>query len=346
MMTALAITQEGTNLSPSPEVKAATQVATGIASRILGRSPQIVRMGAAIAEVTPLSCPVMFVGAPGTGKRFLARTMHEVGPLSTRPFVVLSGSDATMDADKLRRIVDSAINATLFIDAIECLRTDMQDLLYQWAFVDKSQAPARVMACSERQLDGDVAAGNFRGELYEMFTANMICVPSLSERMEDLPELITHFFDQSVARARRTDLRGLSPEARTVLESFGYFDNVRGLEHAIEHATAFAQGPYVTMADLPVEMRTPEPVDMSGLLRSLPANGVDLKNAVETFETRMILQALERTGWNKNRAAQLLGLNRTTLVEMIKRKRLVPPPGVRRTSFRDGPQVTEELAAE
>jgi len=67
---------------------------------------------------------------------------------------------------------------------------------------------------------------------------------------------------------------------------------------------------------------------------------------VGSFETRMILQALGRTGWNKNRAAQLLGLNRTTLVEMIKRKRLVPPAGVRRTSFRDGVQVQDELAAE
>jgi DNA-binding NtrC family response regulator len=109
---------------------------------------------------------------------------------------------------------------------------------------------------------------------------------------------------------------------------------------------AFAQGPYVTMADLPSEMRTSEPVDMSLLLRSLPANGVDLKNAVESFETRIILQALERTGWNKNRAAQLLGLNRTTLVEMIKRKHLVAPSGLVRASFRGGAPAPEELAAE
>jgi len=142
------------------------------------------------------------------------------------------------------------------------------------------------------------------------------------------------------------DLRGLSPEARTTLESHVFFDNVRGLEHAIEHAIAFAQGPYVTTGDLPAEIRKPESVEISLVMRSLPANGVDLKNFVETFETRMILQALERTGWNKNRAAQLLGLNRTTLVEMIKRKRLVPPPGLRRTSFREAAQVHEELAAE
>jgi DNA-binding NtrC family response regulator len=266
--------------------------------------------------------------------------------LSTRPFVVLSGGDASMDADKLRRIVESATNATLFVDAIECLTIEMQDLLYQCAFVDKDIAPARVLACSERQLDGDVSVGLFRSEFADMFVGNVICVPSLHERSDDVPELIQYFFDVCAARARRTDLRGLSPEARSVLESHIFLDNIRGLEHAIEHAIAFAQGPYVTMADLPQDMRKPEPVDMSTLLRALPANGVDLKNAVESFETRMILQALERTGWNKNRAAQLLGLNRTTLVEMIKRKRLLPPAGIRRTSFRDGAQAPEELAAE
>lgn len=343
-LTSTATTQDHRNLTP--EAKATAQINAGIASRLIGRSPQIVRMGSAIADVTPQDCPVLLVGAPGTGKRFLARMMHELGPLSTRPFVVLSGSDASLDADKLRRIIDSASNSTLFVDALECLSLEMQDLLYHWVFVEKSGAPARVLACSERQLDGDVFAGHFRGELYDMFVNTLICVPTLHERSEDVPELIQYLFDLCVSRAQRTDLRGLSPEAKSTLESHVFFDNVRGLKLAIEHAVAFAQGPYVTRADLPTEMNQPEQVDMSPLLRSLPANGVDLKNAVETFETRMILQALERTGWNKNRAAQLLGLNRTTLVEMIKRKRLIPPPGVRRSATREDHAAVETLAAE
>jgi DNA-binding NtrC family response regulator len=344
MMTVTAISFEGR--LPSLTDEPAAQIAACIASRIVGQSPHIVRMGAAIAEVTAQSGPVLLVGAPGTGKRFLARLMHEFGPLSSRPFVVLSGADSGMDAAKLRRIVEEATNATLFVDAIECLSVQLQDLLYQCAFVDQNSAPARVMACSERMLDADVVSGHFRSELFDPFAANVIGVPSLQDRSDDLPELIQHFFDLCVSRARRTDLRGLSPEARSSLESYVFFDNVRGLEHAIEHAVAVAQGPYVTTADLPSQMRISDSVDISLLLRSLPANGVDLKNAVETFETRMILQALERTGWNKNRAAQLLGLNRTTLVEMIKRKRLNPPPGLRRTSCRDGAHAPEELAAE
>lgn len=344
MMTATDITHDERNL-PSDD-RSVSQAASAISSRIVGKSPHVVRMGAAIAEVILQSAPVLLVGAPGTGKRFLARAIHELGPISTRPFVVLSGGDVSMDGDKLRRIVDSAANVTLFIDAIECLSLEMQDTLYECIFANQATAPERLLACSERLLDGDVSTGHFRKELFEVFAGNVIRVPSLQDRSDDVPELIQHFFAQGTVRARRTDLRGLSPEARTVLESYVFFDNVRGLELAIEHAIAFAQGPYVTTADLPPEMRKPEPVDMSLLLRSLPANGVDLKNAVETFETRMILQALERTGWNKNRAAQLLGLNRTTLVEMIKRKRLEPPAGIRRTSYRDGVPVTEELAAE
>ncbi len=343
-MTVAASSYEGRQVSPGN--RSIIQVSTAISLRIVGRSPQIVRTGVAIAEATLKNTPVLLVGAPGTGKRFLARLMHELGPFCTRPFIVLSGADSDIDAAKLRRIVEDATNATLFVDAIECLSVEMQELLYQFAFVDQSNAPARVFACSERMLDSDVASGHFRSELFEPFVKDVICVPSLHDRSDDLPELIQHFFDLSASRARRTDLRGLSPEARLVLESHVFFDNARGLEHAVEHAVAFAHGPYVTMADLPSEMRKSEPVDMSLLLRSLPANGVDLKNAVESFETRIILQALERTGWNKNRAAQLLGVNRTTLVEMIKRKHLVPPSGLRRPSFRDGAQAPEELAAE
>ncbi len=163
MITAAVSMYEGRQLSPS--ARTAPQVAASIALRIVGRSPLIVRMGAAIVEATPQSAPVLLVGAPGSGKRFLARLMHEFGSLSTRPFVVLSGADSGIDEAKLRRIVGDATNATLFVDAIECLSVEMQDLLYHCAFVDQNTAPARVIACSERMLDNDVTSGQFRSEL-------------------------------------------------------------------------------------------------------------------------------------------------------------------------------------
>lgn len=322
------------------------QVAATVASRIIGQCPSIVRTGSAVADVIASQAPVLLVGAPGAGKRFFARMIHELGPLSARPFVVLAGGDPTIDEDKLRRIIESAAHATLFVDGIDRSSLELQDWLLKYAFVDTGSAPARILACSERLLDGDAVSGYCRRELVDLFAENVVCIPSLQNRKEDMPELIHYFFELYAARAHRTDLRGLSPEARAVIESHVFFDNVRGLEHAMEHAIAIAQGPYVTTADLPAEMRKPEPVDMSALLRALPKTGVDLKNAIDTFETRMILQALERTGWNKNRAAQLLGLNRTTLVEMIKRKRLVPPMGIRRTSIRDGAVASDDLAAE
>ncbi len=344
-MTTLALATAHDEPEPTSETRAVRQAAASVASRIIGQCPHIVRTGSAIAEVIPSRVPVLLVGAPGTGKRYFARMIHELGSLSARPFVVLSGSDESLDAEKLRRTIDASVDATLFIDAIDRLSLEMQDQLFDILFANPVAAPARVLACSERLLDSDIASGQFRGELFDMFVTNVICVPSLHDRGDDLPELMQYFFDLCMTRARRTDLRGLSPEARTVLGNHVFFDNLGGLSHAIEHAVAFAQGPYVTTADLPPELHRAEQVDMSTMLRALPSNGVDLKNAVETFETRMILQALERTGWNKNRAAQLLGLNRTTLVEMIKRKRLVPPHGLRRTS-RDEMPVHEELAAE
>jgi DNA-binding NtrC family response regulator len=330
---------------PSSETRVVQHIAAAVASRILGQCPHIVRAGSAVAEIILLRVPVLLVGAPGAGKRFFARMTHELGSLSARPFVVLACGDSTLDAEKLRRIVESAAQATLFIDAIDRLSLELQDVLYKCAFVEEGALPARVLACCERLLDSDVSDGHFRHELFDMFATNVIYVPSLHDRSDDMSELVEYFFGMYAAQARRTDLRGLSPEAQAALKSHTFFDNVRGLEYAIEHAIAFAQGPYVTVADLPTAMRKPEPVEMTQFLRALPANGVDLKNAVESFETLMILQALERTGWNKNRAAQLLGLNRTTLVEMIKRKRLVPPAGLRRAAGRDS-APGQELAAE
>lgn len=161
--------------------------------------------------------------------------------------------------------------------------------------------------------------------------------------VEDVATRARRFFEVAATRAGRRDLRGLSPEALSTLISA--FADDASLEHAIERAISYAAGPYVTRGDLPEDLRTSD--NVSGLLAfSLPPRGLDLRATVEDLETRMILQALERTGWNKNRASRLLGLNRTTLVEMIKRKRLVPPPGLRKTPASSAPQCPEAFEDE
>jgi DNA-binding NtrC family response regulator len=275
-------------------------------------------------ELARSSGPVLVWGESGTGKGHFARALHQVSPRRERPFVLLAceGPEAKVDQEALHSALATAEGGTLFVDGIEHLSVELQDELFA---VITSGPDMRVVASASRPLHEEVEVGRFRASLQSLFSEGTLRLPALGERVEDIPALARHFFDVTVARLRRSTLRGISPEAMTVLEGHAWTDNVRGLEHAIEQAVTFAEGPYVTASDLPEELRQPLSSTNPRIVSTLPAQGMDLRAAVEEFETRMILQALERTGWNKNRAARLLGLNRTTLVEMIKRKRLAPP---------------------
>jgi len=295
--------------------------------RVIGQSASIQEVGRLVASLATTRGAALFIGAPGTGKRFFARMMHEMGPKG--PFVLLACDGAIGTAD-LERYVASAKDGTLVIDRFDHLELSLQDKLLALLTPEGAANTTRLVGTLEGSIDDAVGEGRVRPELAAMFEDRKVLLPKLTERAEDMGELVHHFFQQATARARRTDLRGISPEAIGDLEAHVFVENAAGLARAIEQAVAFAEGPYVTTADLPEEIRRPQQNTSPILIGSLPAQGLDLRSSVEEFETRMILQALERTGWNKNRASRLLGLNRTTLVEMIKRKRLVPPLGVRK----------------
>lgn len=143
----------------------------------------------------------------------------------------------------------------------------------------------------------------------------------MADLTPEFESLCLDFLRTCATRAGRDDLQGFSPDAIELLMTYDWPGNARALENAIERAVLLAPGPYVRVQDLPTRLRSPDAAPISGV-RSLPEEGIDLRAAVEEFESNLIRQALEKTGGNKNKAAQLLRLNRTTLVEMVKRKRL------------------------
>jgi DNA-binding NtrC family response regulator len=316
---------------PSSQLRSVRHGFSTAGGRFVGQSAASDAMVRGLASAASSRHPVLFVGSRGTGKSFFARMLHETTAVGTKPFVVLGNADAPLDVATLHRCHAAASGGTLFVAAIDRLAPELQDALLALATAGSAADDPRLVASTEKPLEEEVAAGRFRAEILALFASATIRVPSLDERAEDIRPFVKHFFGIASARARRADLRGVSPEASSMLEAHSFADNLRGLERAIEQAVAFAEGPYVTVSDLPEEIRVPQDIASPLLVGSLPAQGFDLRAAVEEFETRMILQALERTGWNKNRASRLLGLNRTTLVEMIKRKRLVPPTGARRS---------------
>jgi len=148
-------------------------------------------------------------------------------------------------------------------------------------------------------------------------------VPPLRERREDIPLLVRHFLDVA-GRERGRPAPALTREAEERLVGHAWPGNVRELENAIERLVVLSGDREIGVDDLPAALRRPSAP--SPLAPQLPPSGLCFRDVVEDFETHLILQALGQTHWNKNRAAQLLGLNRTTLIEKIKKKGLEPEP--------------------
>ena len=144
----------------------------------------------------------------------------------------------------------------------------------------------------------------------------------LRERGGDVRRLLHHFLTTRRSELGREDLRGFTDEAMTLLESYRWPGNVRELENVVERCVLLGAGPLIAARDIPFATRTQDGSSLGSSLAALPDAGIDLRAAVEEFESNLVRQALARTNGNKNRAAQLLGLNRTTLVEMVKRKQL------------------------
>lgn len=213
----------------------------------------------------------------------------------------------------------------------------------------------RIVAATNRNLEEEVKAGRFREDLYYRLNVIHVELPALRDRPQDIMLLANHFLKTCSARAGRNDLEGFSPEAEQALREFQWPGNVRALENVVERAVLLSCGPVIALTDLPEKLRSTvearaskEPTsqvvrisaplegpvtmpitapvaaaEVTPAVKELPDSGIDLRSAMEEYENALIRQALERTGWNKNRAAQLLGINRTTLVEMVKRKHLV-----------------------
>ncbi len=153
-----------------------------------------------------------------------------------------------------------------------------------------------------------------------------IGIPSLKERRSDIP-LLLHHFTQSFNQTKNRNLTGFSSEALEALYHYAWPGNIRELENLVERLAILKGNGMVEVVDLPEHYRASAPVTLvpSDSIE-IPENGMDFNTAVDAYENLLILQALEKTGWNRNQAAALLKLNRTTLVEKIKKKGLRPPP--------------------
>ncbi|HEX7681888.1 MAG TPA: helix-turn-helix domain-containing protein, partial [Thermoanaerobaculia bacterium] len=168
-----------------------------------------------------------------------------------------------------------------------------------------------------RRLEAEVKAGRFREDLYYRLNVLPVELPPLRARLGDLPLLINYYVD-AYNREFRKRVRGVEPSAIQALQAYGWPGNVRELRNAVERAMLLAEGSTLTVGDFPVasagHVRLTEQVD-------LPAGGIDL----EQLERSLVVQALERSGWNQTRAAGMLGLNRDQIRYRLEKFKLEKP---------------------
>ena len=302
-----------------------------------------------IERVAASTCTVLITGESGTGKELVVAALHDHSPRAHRPLITVNcgaipenlieselfghAKGAFTGAHASRQgFVAAAEGGTLFLDEIGELPFQVQVKLLrliqqrEYTMVGDSRVQKcdiRIVAATNRDLELEVAARRFREDLYYRLNVIHVELPALRERGDDVDLLATHFLRLCAERSGRTEVTGFSPDALEALRAYAWPGNVRSLENTIERAVLFAKGTLVTAADLPDRIRQAQAATaIVAAAEPLPTTGIDLRAAVERYENDLIVKALEKTGRNKNQAARLLGLNRTTLVEMLKRKGL------------------------
>lgn len=316
---------------------------------IIGQSDSIQNVLGMIERVAQSDSTVLIMGESGTGKELIAKALHFNSARANEAFIPINcgaipaelleselfghvkGAFTGAIANRTGRF-EMADEGTLFLDEIGDMHPSLQvkllRVLQERCFEPVGSAKTipsnvRVIAATNVDLEDAVAEGRFREDLYYRLNVIPIRIPALRERKSDIPLLLHHFI-QTFNRTRGRQLAGISQDALQMLCNYSWPGNIRELENLVERLSILKGHGVIDVIDLPEKYRRAHTeADPSKL--DIPENGVDFNTAVDNYENALIMRALEKTGWNRNQAALLLKLNRTTLVEKIKKKGLRPP---------------------
>jgi len=335
---------ETTTLRRELRVLRATQAQPYSIERLVGESEAMVGVRALLRKVavSPAST-VLLTGESGTGKDLAAKVIHYASDRAARPFMNITCSalpeplleselfgherGAFTGADRQKRgLLETADGGTVFLDEIgemmPMLQSKLLRFLEERAFkrvggTADIRVQVRVIAATNRHLEEEVKRGRFREDLYYRLNVMPIVMPALRQRADDIPRLIAYYVDSYSSEFRKR-IRQVAPSAIERLKAYPWPGNVRELRNAVERAMLLAEGDELTVDHFPVvERRTAE----LGESVELPAGGVDL----EQLERSLVVQALQRSGWNQTRAAALLGVNRDQIRYRIEKFKLEKP---------------------
>lgn len=315
---------------------------------LIGHDPRMQRVHELVRAVAPTKSTVLMSGESGTGKSLVARAIHRLSPRSGGPFVELScgsipetlleselfghvkGSFTGAHADKIGRF-QAAHGGTLFLDEINSASPAMQlkllRVLQERRFepVGSNQTvetDARVVLASNQPLEDLVAAGQFREDLYYRINVVMIELPPLRDRLGDVPALASRFLERAALDVGRI-ITGIDPDAMRALGGYDYPGNVRELENIIERAVVLTKGQTIHIEDLPPQVIGRDGRNSPIRMRSGDEAGrvwtpAPLSELLLEPEREIILRALEANDWNRQRTAEDLAINRTTLYKKMR----------------------------
>jgi len=312
------------------------------ASRIAGRSAIMNQLRQTVERVAPTNARVLITGAPGSGKELAARTLHSLSSRASSPFVVINAATITpenMESElfgieggegRERRVgaLEEAHGGTLYIDEIADMPRETQNRILRVLVEQNFQrvggttrvhVDVRIVSSSSRDLANEIAANRLREDLFHRLNVVPIRVPSLSERREDVPELIQFFMEQ-ISAATGLPRRTIGSDAMAVLQSHDWPGNIRQLRNNVERLMILATGDpdqEITSSMLPTEIGALVPSTPSGAggerLMSLP-----LRDAREIFEREYLMAQIARFSGNISRTAEFIGMERSALHRKLK----------------------------
>jgi two-component system, NtrC family, response regulator PilR len=316
---------------------------------MIGRSQIMRDVFERINKVAKTDSTILITGPSGTGKELVASAIHKLSSrnlknrvsvncgaipgelLESELFGHVKGSFTGAISNRKGRF-DLAQGGTIFLDEIgdmplllqvKLLRVLQERQIEPVGSNENFPIDVRVIAATHRDLEKAVQEGKFREDLFYRLNVIPIRMPALKERREDIPLLISHFLDRFVSADRSNEI-SFSPITMELLMCYDWPGNVRELENVIERLVILRGGNEILPEDLPAKIFRSNPLATHHYktLFELPEAGVDLKQILSDIEDSLIMQAMNRTRGNKNQASKLLTLNRTTLIEKMKKKNL------------------------
>ena len=313
--------------------------------KIIGKSIQIENVIKFIEKIADTDSTVLITGESGTGKELVSNTIHFNSSRAKKPFVPLNCAAIPKDileselfghekgaftgaiTTRIGRF-ELANQGTLFLDEIgelaPALQVKLLRVLQEKEFervggIKTIKTDVRIIAATNRDLEKAVKDGDFREDLYYRLNVIPLHLPPLRKMKDDIPLLIEHF-NATISKTKQMDGLSFSKEAMIYLTGYHWPGNVRELENLVERLIILSDGSPVKPEDLPQRLREKVPVGTTSRKEQLSPEGVDLNIMLEEIENNMIVQALEISRGVKSKAANLLGLNRTTLIEKMKKR--------------------------